>query len=133
MTAHAEATAGKRANLDAETVTLEKLTRLRAAVAGHMTGAGSDIGALRAAIAQVAPRAWILRRDPMNMDDHRFVLTPQFRSEARDPAYTGGAEDFLQRVPVPFGIDDPRHHAPDDNQHGTELWKYMTQYTFRPS
>ena len=137
LTAHAEKTAGERANLDAETMTLEKLTRLRAAVAGRMTGAGTDIGALRAAIAQVAPRAWILRRDPMNMDDDGFVLTFEFRPEARDPAYTGGTEDFLRRVPVPFGVDGSDATsdatAPDDNQHGTELWKYMTQYTFRPS
>ena len=109
-------------------MTLEKLTRLRAAVAGQMTEAGSDVGALRAAIAQVFSGFWIFRHGPV--DDHRFVITPQIRSEARAPAYTGGAEDFLQRVPVPFGIDAT---APDDNQHGTELWKYMTQYTFRPS
>ena len=34
-------------------------------------------------------------------------------------------EEQVRRVPVPFG--------PENNQHGTVLWKYMTQNTFRLS
>ncbi len=41
----------------------------------------------------------------------------------RDDAYD--PDGNLRRVPVPFGAAN--------NQHGTLLWKYMTQYTLRLS
>jgi hypothetical protein len=36
----------------------------------------------------------------------------------------------LKRVPIAFGIDAAE---PENYQHGTELWKYMTQNTLRLS
>jgi hypothetical protein len=36
-----------------------------------------------------------------------------------------------ERVPLPFAVQSQIPAA--DNQHGTELWKYMTQNTFRLS
>jgi hypothetical protein len=63
-------------------------------------------------------------------DMSRLCLVPLAREEmvlddlARRDACTDVAA--LRRVPVRSG-------APADNQHGTELWKYMTQNTFRRS
>ena len=47
------------------------------------------------------------------------------REDCRDNAC-----DPLRREPITFGIDAA---GPRNYQHGTELWKYMTQYTLRLS
>jgi hypothetical protein len=55
-TAHAKATSAKLADLDAENETLRRLAELRTAVAGRITDASGDIGALRAAMAVLFSR-----------------------------------------------------------------------------
>jgi site-specific DNA recombinase len=50
---HAEAVTSQRANLDAESETLRRLTDLRAAIAGRINGTTGDVEALRAALSAV--------------------------------------------------------------------------------
>ena len=87
---------------------------LRAAIAGHVAGAHGDIGALRTAFARVFTAFWMA----YDKEHECYVVVP----EARPDAYA--SEGWLRRVPVPLGTN---------NQHGTLLWKYMTQKTLRLS
>ena len=137
LTAHADAAEARRDSLDAEDETLLRLTALRAAVAGQVSGAGADVGALRTAVASVFEFVAVLPEDcmggdpPDEPDFSRLRVVPAVRAEM--VAAAERAEPFtdvgeLRRVPVPFA---PRE-APDDNQHETLVWKYMTQKTLRP-
>jgi hypothetical protein len=85
---------------------------------GHSRRAGEDIGALRSAVAMVFERFGVM------FDDRRecFVFVPNVRGEMTVPGWTGG-ENPLRRVSILYDVN---------NQHGTFVWKYMTQNTRRP-
>jgi hypothetical protein len=68
LTAHADAMTGTLGNLDAEDETLRRLTALRQAVAGQVTGAEGGVGALRTAIASVFEFVAIWPADCMSGD-----------------------------------------------------------------
>jgi multidrug efflux pump subunit AcrA (membrane-fusion protein) len=124
LIAHAEAMTATHGNLDAEDETLRRLTDLRAAIAGRMTDAGSDVGALRTAIAQVFRAFWVVH-DPFNPG--QFGILPEVRPGLSDLTRAPAYENHLQRVRIPFAVEAENY------EHGTELWKYMTQNTLRLS
>jgi hypothetical protein len=96
---------------------------------------------LRSAIAAVFSNFTIVPEkenefDPYRADTGRLLLVPGVRAEMLtgwdatsrdeiDPKYDGR----LRRVPIPVAHDS----GGSNNQQGTELWKYMTQNTFRLS
>jgi site-specific DNA recombinase len=123
---HLGALRDAQANLDAEDETLRRITDLRRMIGGQMRAAGEDVGALRTALAMVAERWWAwlppieeVAAWPEDGGPVPLRIVPEIRAEAVEP---DGLR--LRRVPIRFGVN---------NQHGTVLWKYMTQNTFRLS
>ena len=124
LTAHAEGAEGALAGLDAEGETLRRLAALREEVAGRVSGAGGDVGALRAAVAQVFDAVWVLLEASLEDPEltlHRplrdgssvapwggLCVAPCVRREMFEPDAAG--YQVLQRVGLPLGAD---------NQHGT--------------
>ena len=122
LTAHAEATAATRANMDAEEETLRRFTELSAAIAGQVNGAGANVGPLRTALTNVFAEFRLMRANSISDDgltaSTELVVWPVLRDGILN-----------ERVAVPFAVEP----APSNYQHGTLLWKYMTQYTLRLS
>ena len=89
---------------------------------------------LRAAAEEAGPAAHRARREVLKLEAHAAKTRPGRRG--------GGPDRALLRTPVAISDADgvgrcaPRRgaiRAADDFQHGTVLWKYMTQNTLRRS
>ena len=119
--AHAAAAESERGNVDAESETQRRLAELREAIAAAVRDANGDVGALHTAIAQVFGRAWVVA-DPFRPGEYGVLPEPRPEMTNRADGLELPAER-LNRVPVALG---------GDNQHGTLVWKYMTQKTRRP-
>jgi hypothetical protein len=91
LSAQAEQIAAAAASLDTESETLRRLAELRDAVAERMAGAGSDVRALRAALAAVF-EATLVTADAdggLALEPH---LRPQFAADAAFPRGTRPTE-----------------------------------------
>ena len=91
LSAQAEQIAAAAASLDTESETLRRLAELRDAVAERMAGAGSDVRALRAALAAVF-EATLVTADAdggLALEPH---LRPQFAADAAFPQGTRPTE-----------------------------------------
>ena len=107
--AHAAEHVRARSALDAESETLRRLAELREAVAGRITGAADDIGALRAAWTAIFDATYLIRRELWEEDDQAgdvddgriaLAIVPLIRREM----LTEAGQVCLQGPTVPVGV-----------------------------
>jgi site-specific DNA recombinase len=134
LEARAEEVAATLGGLDAEHEGLRRLAELRSAIAGHVSAAGDDVQALRAAMAAVFSKVYVvpeaLYAEQVEHDKMPGAWAPGLAAEAggdllvvpsvhldmvADPLEAGETDAFLRRVAVAFGP----LQASADNQHLT--------------
>ena len=118
LRANAQQTSDTLGNLDAESETLRRLAELRAAISGRISGAASDVGALRAALAAVFERIDVLP-EPDGGEAVSFFVLPRIR-----PALGPGISVTPMRAPVAFDaseqVDRNRGAAPDEHEQAVQ-------------
>lgn len=120
LSAHADELRDSGRALDSEGDALQRLAELRASVLDRKRSAEqtTDVEALRAAMHQAFSALYLSLDGVIAGCEQRDSTSPPSRSSAVPRAL----ESFVK--PIAF----PRRTT----QHGTFVWKYMTQKTFRP-